>query len=366
VRAASFVPSHEIRGFSVLSVCSCKILFSSFPRVSHSAFSTFAIFCEIKNQKSKIKNPTLSPPEPIAPSAPVHSLAPSALLKRQLRLLAICTVVLAACFARPLFALIRFALHSDLYSHILLIPFVSLYLAWLKKNSLPPSSEPDRKLAALPLAAGLLSVSGCFFALHSGWNLAPADSVAWTTFSFVLLFIGAACWCLGLQTLRALAFPLGFLIFLVPFPDALKNAIESFLQHRSADAAELLFGLAGTPLVRNDIDFQLPGFSLQVATECSGIRSTLVLFITSLVAGQLFLRTPWKRSLFALVVIPLGIIRNAVRIVTIGELCVHLDPSYIDSPIHRRGGPVFFVISMIPFFLLLYYLRKSDVRKHQI
>ena len=306
----------------------------------------------------------MPPAEPIAaaPPAPLATLSP--LLRRQLRLLAICTVVLAVCFAVPLFSLVRFSLHSDLYSHILLIPFVSLYLAWLKKNELRHDSAPDRKLAVLPLAAGLLS-SLAFLALHSRLRLAPVDSLAWNTFSFFLLFIGAACLCLGRQTLRALAFPLGFLIFLVPFPVIVRDAIEAFLQHRSADGAELLFGLAGTPLLRHGVDFQLPGFSLQVAPECSGIRSSFVLFITSLVAGQLFLRSPWKRALFALAVIPLGILRNAFRIVVIGELCVHVDPGFIDSPIHHRGGPVFFAISLIPFLLLLYYLRKTDVRKHR-
>ena len=98
-----------------------------------------------------------------------------------------------------------------------------------------------------------------------------------------------------------------------------------------------------------------------MAPECSGIRSTLVLVISSLVAGQLFLRSPWKRLLFAVIVIPLGIFRNALRIVILGELCIHVDPGFIDSPLHRRGGPVFFLISLIPFLLLLYYLRKTDV-----
>ena len=287
------------------------------------------------------------------------------MLRRQFRLLALFTVVLAACFAKPLSALVRLALHSELYSHILLIPFVSLYLVWLKKSEVLHDSEPRRKLAALPLAAGLLSSLG-FLVLHSRLSLEPVDALAWNTFSFLLLFIGACCLCLGRQTFRALAFPLGFLIFLVPFPVIVRDAIESFLQHRSAEAAELLFTLVGTPLLRHGVDFQLPGFSLQVAPECSGIRSTLVLFITSLVAGQLFLRTPWKRALFALVVIPLGIFRNAFRIVVIGELCIHVDPDFIDSPIHRRGGPVFFVISMIPFLLLLYYLHKTDVRKLKV
>jgi exosortase C (VPDSG-CTERM-specific) len=309
-------------------------------------------------------NPLNPQPEAASPPPAAKPAVLSPRLLRQLRLLCLCIAVLMLCFARPLFSLARFTLHSELYSHILLIPFVSLYLAWLKKNEFLHDSEPDRKLAALPLAAGLLSSLG-FLALHSRLQLAPVDSLAWNTFSFFLLFIGACCLCLGRPTLRALAFPLGFLILLVPFPVIVRDTIESFLQHRSADAAELLFGLAGTPLLRHGVDFQLPGFSLQVAPECSGIRSTLVLFITSLVAGQLFLRSPWKRALFALAVIPLGILRNAFRIVTIGELCIHVDPGFIDSPIHRRGGPVFFVISMIPFLLLLYYLRKTDARKHK-
>jgi len=286
-------------------------------------------------------------------------------LSRQLRRLAICTGVLALGFAMPLIALVRFALDSSLYSHILLIPFVSLYFAWLKKKELSPGSAPDRKLAALPVAAGLLLLAAYEFALRSGQRLAPVDCLAWTSASFLLLFVGACFFCLGKSTLRPLAFSLAFLIFCVPFPVFIEQAIESFLQHGSADAAELLFGLAGTPLLRNGVGFQLPGFSLQVAPECSGIRSSLVLFISSLVAGQLFLRSPWKRALFALVVIPLGIARNAFRIVVIGELCVHVDPGFIDSPLHHRGGPVFFVISLIPFLLLLYFLRKTDIRKHK-
>src|ERR1022692_4585208 len=114
----------------------------------------------------------MPPAEPIttSPAAPPATFSP--LLRRHVRLLSVYAVVLAVCFAKPLFSLVRFALHSDLYSHILLIPFVSLYLAWLKKNSLPADSEPDRKLAVLPFAAGLLLLAG-YLALHSRLQLAP-------------------------------------------------------------------------------------------------------------------------------------------------------------------------------------------------
>jgi exosortase/archaeosortase family protein len=102
---------------------------------------------------------------------------------------------------------------------------------------------------------------------------------------------------------------------------------------------------------------------MEVADECSGIRSSLVLFITSLLAGHLFLNTPWKRAVLTLVVIPIAIVRNGFRIFTIGMLCVHIDPSMINSPIHKRGGPLFFALSLIPFFLLLAWLRRTERKK---
>jgi exosortase/archaeosortase family protein len=87
------------------------------------------------------------------------------------------------------------------------------------------------------------------------------------------------------------------------------------------------------------------------------------LFITSLLAAQMFLRGNWNRLVFALFIIPLGIFRNAFRILTISLLCIHLDPNYIHSPIHHRGGPVFFALSLIPFMLLLYLMRRWERRK---
>jgi hypothetical protein len=64
-------------------------------------------------------------------------------------------------------------------------------------------------------------------------------------------------------------------------------------------------------------------------------------------------------------VIPLGILRNGFRILVIGLLCVNVGPQMIQSLIHRRGGPVFFMLSLIPFFLVMWWLRKGDVRTRQ-
>ncbi len=155
-------------------------------------------------------------------------------------------------------------------------------------------------------------------------------------------------------------FPFAFLIFLVPLPDELVYWLETASKLASADAANLFFNISGTPLVRDGTVFQLPGIVIEVAQECSGIRSSLVLFITSLLVAHLFLKSPWRRIALVAFVIPLGILRNGFRILVIGLLCVHYGPQMIHSIIHRKGGPVFFMLSLIPLFLFLWWLRRGE------
>jgi exosortase C (VPDSG-CTERM-specific) len=165
--------------------------------------------------------------------------------------------------------------------------------------------------------------------------------------------------------LRPLVFPLGFLIFMVPMPTHLLTLVESVLQHGSATAALVMFEIAGTAVFRHELIFQLPGIALEVAPECSGIRSTLALFITSTAAAYLYLRTPWKRVALVAVVLPLALLRNGFRVFVIGELCVHISPDMIHSYIHRHGGPIFFLLSLIPFSIVLWLLVRSE-RKRSI
>jgi exosortase C (VPDSG-CTERM-specific) len=193
-----------------------------------------------------------------------------------------------------------------------------------------------------------------------GENLPIEDSLALTTLAFLLMFGGICCWTLGRRTLRARVFPLAFLTFMVPLPVDLRTYLETLLQYGSSAAAYGFFRLSGMPVLQNGVVFHLPGFSLQVAPECSGIHSSLALFITSVVAGHLFLRARWKQVALALAVIPLALLRNGFRVFVIGQLCVRIGPQMIDSYIHRHGGPIFFVLSLIPFCLLLWLLAKPE------
>lgn len=273
---------------------------------------------------------------------------------------AILAGLLIVAFCKPLWDLLQFCRGSDLYSHIILIPFISLYLIWLKKGELVLESKPRRGWAAIPLTIGTGMLILYWSLLRQVWRPPIDDYLAFMMGALLCLVWGSGFACLGLDTMLRLAFPFAFLAFAIPFPASFVDRVEGFLQHGSADVAHGLFLLVGTPVLRQGTFFQLPGFSLQVAPECSGIHSSLVLVISSFLGGYVLLQTGWRRVALALVVVPLAFLRNGFRIFLIGELCVNMSPDMINSYIHRRGGPIFFVLSLIPFFLLLFFLRRSE------
>ena len=166
--------------------------------------------------------------------------------------------------------------------------------------------------------------------------------------------------------MRSAAFPLAYLIFMVPMPDAMVDALETASKYASAEAANLFFHLSGTPVLRAGTIFQLPNITIEVAQECSGIRSSWVLLMTSVLAANLFLKTQWRRFVLVVFIIPLAILRNGFRIFVIGVLCINLGPQMMHSVIHRRGGPLFFVLSLIPLLLLLWWLHNRENRLRSV
>ena len=255
-------------------------------------------------------------------------------------------VLLLLLFAQSLTRLMLYAVRSDLYSYILLVPFISGYLLYMNHSRF---SAAYRTSISGTITAAAIAIAA--LAAGIGWkgNLSINDEFSLMALAFVsLVAVGG--------------FPVTFLIFTVPLPDAATKWLEEALVVASAEAAALLFSVSGTPFVREATLFQLPRISLRVAQECSGIHSSWVLFITSLLASHLFLRTGWRRIVLVLFVIPLGILRNGFRILVIGLLCVHVGPQMIDSKIHHRGGPLFFALSLVPLLLLLLWLRRQEMR----
>ena len=260
-------------------------------------------------------------------------------------------------FIQPLTELMVYAINDELLSYIPLVPFVAGYLLYFERK---PAAAHYR-----PSIGGTLTLGGIALALLAaafGWRgrLSVNDSLALVTSAYVSVVAAGGFLFLGSRWMAAAAFPVAFLFFLVPLPDAAVHWLERGSVLASADVSALLFKITGTPLLRDEEIFTLPGIVLEIAKECSGIHSSWVLFITSLVASHIFIKSPWRRLILVAFVIPLAIVRNSFRILVIGLLCVHVGPHMIDSVIHRRGGPIFFALSLIPLFLLLLWLRRGD------
>ena len=192
------------------------------------------------------------------------------------------------------------------------------------------------------------------------------------TVSLVLIWVGAFTFFYGATTLRAAAFPMAFLLLMVPIPESILGRVINLLQSGSTDIAYFLFRTAGVPVLRQGFLLTVPGVTIEVAKECSGIRSSMALFITCLLAAHLFLRTGWRKLLFVLLAFPVALIKNGVRIVTLTLLSVYVDPSFLTGNLHHKGGIVFFLLALLilaPVLMLLEKIgtdsRSSDCRQFQ-
>jgi len=260
-----------------------------------------------------------------------------------------------AWFWRPLVDLFSLTQQQEHYSHLLLIPLVSLYVFYLDRKAIMASEEWSPWFGSLLLGVGAL---GHWAADAEVW--AP-DHLAMAMLAFVVMCWGIFLFCFGMTVCRMVSFGLLFLLFMVPFPSAVLDAIIGFLQRSSAEATDLLFSMIGIPVFREGFLFHLSNFSIHVAEECSGIRSALSLFICSVVAGHFLLRSLWGKIGVAAIVIPLAIIKNAFRIVGLTLLANYVDPTFITgSLLHRSGGIPLFIVALVVLLCLVWLVRRLE------
>jgi exosortase len=199
-------------------------------------------------------------------------------------------------------------------------------------------------LAGAPLAAGG----------------SQADRLAVTTLALVVALVGGFVLFYGTCAAGRALFPLAFLAFAIPLPTALLDLTVEALRRGSAELAYVIFKLSGTPVYREGYVFALPGLTIEVAPECSGIRSGIGMFLTSLLAGYLMLETWWRRALLIAACVPLLILKNAIRIDTLSLLSIHVDPGFIEGRLHHEGGIVFFTIGLLLLYPVLMLLVRAE------
>jgi exosortase len=261
-------------------------------------------------------------------------------------------------FRLPLRDLASLSFHDERSSHILLIPLITAFLIFLHRKRIfrAPSYCPA---IAIPL---LLIAVALWYGLKtrlSGLN--NTDRLAVLASLIVMAWIALFILCYGMDAFKGAAFPMLFLVLMIPIPVVVGERTVSLLQRGSAEVCYGLFRLARVPFVRHGFQFSLPGVDIEVAQQCSGIHSAVSLFIAGLLLQHLLLQGAWKKIFFTLCVFPIAIFKNAVRIVTIAWLGINVNADFFHGQLHRRGGLPFAVVAILMLGILLWLLRRSQL-----
>jgi exosortase len=260
-------------------------------------------------------------------------------------------VASAVAFHSELAALANLSFNDDRYTYVAVVPFVVIGLLLLKRRALLDASRYCVSVGLPLLVAGVV-IAGT--AQTQNLSAAIAGIVTVWVAAFVLLF--------GPEALWIARFPLILLFLAIPIPASAMDRVTTFLQNSSAYMSAILFRAIRVPILQQGLIFSLPGFDIQIAPQCSGIRSTVSLVIASGLAGYIFLRTAMHRLLLVLVTVPLVIFKNAVRIVTLSSLALYVNPGFLRGNLHHYGGLCFSVLDPAVVVPLLLYLHKSEAR----
>ncbi len=277
---------------------------------------------------------------------------------KRVALFLVFVAVAGVMFYGPFRDMMREVVRSSHYSHIVLIPLVSAYLLFVRRREIFSDIEYAFVPGAAVAAVGVLLYG---LARMAPLGLNRNDFSALVTLSALFFVVGAFILFFGFRAFRAARFALLFLLFMVPVPTALMDGIIRILQVGSTEFVALLFSITPVPVLREGFVFHLPNISIEVAPECSGIRSSLALVITAVLAGHMFLNTGWKKALLVLVVIPVTMLKNGIRIVTLSLFAVYVDTRILtDSGLHTDGGILFFILALCLMAPILFLLRRSE------
>ena len=238
--------------------------------------------------------------------------------------------------------------NDDNYSHGFFIVPLALYFAWERR---------DKILAAphQPSLFGLVVVAGSLFLLIAG--LLGAELFL-SRVSMVFTLAGAILFLFGWPTLRVLAFPLAFLLLMIPLPALIFNKIAFPLQLLASHVGEYSVRSLDIPILREGNVLILANAKLEVAEACSGIRSLVSLFTLGIVFGYFVDNRLWVRSFIALSAIPVAILANGLRVASAGVAAHNYGTAGVEGLFHEFSGWVVFVVAFLMMFALQRLLQR--------
>src|SRR5665213_1234040 len=223
-----------------------------------------------------------------------------------------------------------------------LIIAASLWLAWQSRARLKSAKiSPAPALGWMSLLLGLALM---FLARTQGVLTVEA-------FSVIPVITGCVLLSAGWPALRSLAFPIAFLFFAVPMPDWLIDAATVPLKVFISNIVTSVLYAAGYPIAQNGVILMIGSYQLLVKDACSGMNSIFALSAIGVFYAYAFRSEEKIRSvLLLLAIIPITIVANFIRVLTLVLMAYYGGPDFIEGVVHDLTGIGLFVVAVILLF----------------
>ncbi len=228
---------------------------------------------------------------------------------------------------------------TDEQGHGPIILAVSLWLLFVRRHDIAAAAGPARPMAGWPvLLLGLL-----VYAFGSSQQI-----IMFQTGSQILVLAGLLLVFCGSGALRVAFFPLFFMIFMIPLPEALVAAVTAPLKSAvSAVATQLLYSL-GYPVGRSGVILTVGPYQLLVADACAGLNSMFTLEALGLLYMHLMHYTSLARNTtLAVLLIPIAFAANIVRVMILVLVTYHLGDAAGQGFVHGFAGLVLFLVALV-------------------
>jgi exosortase len=241
------------------------------------------------------------------------------------------------------------------YGHGFFVPLFSGYILWHTR-------ERWTKVEIRPSNFGFVVIVGAIAFLLLG---SLGAELFTSRFSLLVLLSGMILFLAGWKMLRAVSFPLGYLIWMIPMPVIIYNQITFPLQLIASRLATAWLELAQVPVLRDGNILIMSNYSLEVVEACSGIRSLMTLMALAVAYGYLVSPRRWVRYVLAAFMVPIAIVTNAIRIMGAGLMAHRFGPAAAEGFLHQFSGWAIFLVALLLMFGSYWILQHISERRRK-
>jgi len=245
---------------------------------------------------------------------------------------------------------------SEEYGYGYLIPIITLFLIWQRKNQL---AEIDFHPSVTGLF--LIVLGGALFFLG-----AVATTHTLSQYGLVVTILGVALALLGWKAFKIVMIPLALLFFMVPLPPFIYNTMSTKLQLISSEIGVAVIRLFGVSVYLEGNVIDLGTYKLQVVEACSGLRYLFPLVSLSFIAAYIYNGAFWKKAIIFLSSIPITVLMNSFRIGVIGVLVEYGGPGQAEGFLHDFEGWIIFMACIAILVLEMAILAKIGSGKKSL